>query len=30
MDLQNAGRKSKRHTPAEVVEKLRDADMLLA
>ena len=30
MDQPNAGRKRKRHTPAEVVEKLRDADMLLA
>jgi len=30
MDQQNAGRKRKRHTPAEVVEKLRDADMLFA
>lgn len=30
MDQQNVSRKRKRHTPAEVVEKLRDADMLLA
>ena len=30
MDQQHASRKRKRHTPAQVVEKLRDADMLLA
>ena len=30
MDQQHASRKRKRHTPEEVVEKLRDADMLLA
>jgi transposase-like protein len=30
MDQQHASRKRKRHTPSQVVEKLRDADMLLA
>lgn len=30
MDQQNVSRKRKRHTPAEIIEKLRDADMLLA
>lgn len=30
MDQQHASRKRKRHTPAQVVERLRDADMLLA
>lgn len=30
MDQQNVSRKRKRHTPTEIIEKLRDADMLLA
>ena len=30
MDQQQASRKRKRHSPEEIVEKLRDADMLLA
>ncbi len=30
MDQQHTSRSRKRHTPAQVVEKLRDADMLLA
>ena len=30
MDQQHTSRKRKRHTPAQVVERLRDADTLLA
>jgi len=30
MDQEHTSRKRKRHTPDEIVEKLRDADMLLA
>ena len=30
MDQEHTSKKRKRHTPAQIVEKLRDADMLLA